>query len=68
MADLAYHVNQTTQNIGARRLHTILERVIEDLSFDAPDRKDKHVTLDAAEVRRRLEPLAKDEDLSRYIL
>jgi ATP-dependent HslUV protease ATP-binding subunit HslU len=68
MADLAYHVNQTTQNIGARRLHTILERVIEDLSFDAPDRTDKHVVLDAAEVRRRLEPLAKDEDLSRYIL
>jgi ATP-dependent HslUV protease ATP-binding subunit HslU len=68
MADLAYHVNQTTQNIGARRLHTILERVIDDLSFDAPDRADKHVVLDAVEVRRRLEPLAKDEDLSRYIL
>jgi ATP-dependent HslUV protease ATP-binding subunit HslU len=68
MADLAHHVNQTTQNIGARRLHTILERVIEDLSFDAPDRKEKHVVLDAAEVRRRLEALAKDEDLSRYIL
>jgi ATP-dependent HslUV protease ATP-binding subunit HslU len=68
MADLAHHVNQTTQNIGARRLHTILERVVEEFSFDAPDRSDKHVTIDAAEVRRRLETLAKDEDLSRFIL
>jgi ATP-dependent HslUV protease ATP-binding subunit HslU len=68
MADLAYQVNQTTQNIGARRLHTILERVIEELSFDAPDRPDKQVVIDAGLVRRRLEPLAKDEDLSRFIL
>ena len=51
MADLAHQVNQTTQNIGARRLHTILERVVEELSFDAPDRPDKHVVIDAAEVR-----------------
>ena len=68
MADLAHRVNQTTQNIGARRLHTILERVVEELSFDASDRPDKHVVIDAAEVRRRLEALAKDEDLSRFIL
>ena len=58
----------TSQNIGARRLHTILERVVEDLSFDAPDRPDKHVVIDAADVRQRLEALAKDEDLSRFIL
>ena len=68
MADLAHQVNRTTQNIGARRLHTILERVVEELSFDAPDRADKHVTIDAAFVRDRLEALAKDEDLSRFIL
>ncbi len=68
MADLAHRVNQTTQNIGARRLHTILERVVEELSFDASDRSDKHVKIDADEVRRRLEALARDEDLSRFIL
>src|SRR5947209_8662844 len=68
LADLAHQVNRSTQNIGARRLHTILERVVEDLSFDAPDRPDKTVVIDAAEVRQRLEALAKDEDLSRFIL
>jgi len=68
MADLAYQVNQSTQNIGARRLHTILERVLEDISFDAPDRADKHVVVDEALVRQRLEDLTKDEDLSRFIL
>jgi ATP-dependent HslUV protease ATP-binding subunit HslU len=68
MADLAHQVNQSTQNIGARRLHTILERVVEELSFDASDRADKHVVIDAAHVRACLEELAKDEDLSRFIL
>jgi ATP-dependent HslUV protease ATP-binding subunit HslU len=68
MADLAHQVNRTTQNIGARRLHTILERVVEELSFEAPDRVEKHVTIDAAFVRERLEALVKDEDLSRFIL
>jgi ATP-dependent HslUV protease ATP-binding subunit HslU len=68
MADYAFQVNRSTQNIGARRLHTILERVVEDLSFDAPDRPEKHVVIDAAWVRGRLEALAKDEDLSRFIL
>ncbi|WP_435018638.1 ATP-dependent protease ATPase subunit HslU [Tundrisphaera sp. TA3] len=68
MADLAYQVNRSTQNIGARRLHTILERVVEEISFDAPDREDKAITIDAAYVRRRLDALAKDEDLSRFIL
>ena len=68
MADLAFHVNRSTQNIGARRLHTILERVLEELSFDASDRSDKHVVIDEAHVRQRLEALSQDEDLSRFIL
>jgi ATP-dependent HslUV protease ATP-binding subunit HslU len=68
MADYAFEVNRSTQNIGARRLHTILERVVEELSFDAPDRAEKTVVVDADHVRGRLESLAKDEDLSRYIL
>ena len=68
MADLAHQVNRTTQNIGARRLHTILEQVVEDLSFDASDRAEKAVTIDAAYVRDRLDKLANDEDLSRFIL
>jgi ATP-dependent HslUV protease ATP-binding subunit HslU len=68
MADYAFQVNRTTQNIGARRLHTILERVVEDLSFEAPDRREKHVVIDAAEIKARLDAIAGDEDLSRYIL
>ena len=68
MADLAFKVNRTTQNIGARRLHTILERVLEELSFDASDRTEKHVVVDEALVRERLEALTQDEDLSRFIL
>jgi ATP-dependent HslUV protease ATP-binding subunit HslU len=68
MADIAHQVNRTTQNIGARRLHTILERVVEEISFDAPDRAEKSLTIDAAYVHARLDALAKDEDLSRFIL
>ena len=68
MADLAFLVNRTTQNIGARRLHTILERVLEDISFDAPDRQNQKIVVDEKLVRERLEALSKDEDLSRYIL
>jgi ATP-dependent HslUV protease ATP-binding subunit HslU len=68
MADLAFLVNRTTQNIGARRLHTILERVLEDISFDAPDRQNQKIVVDDKLVRERLEALSKDEDLSRYIL
>ncbi len=68
MADLAHQVNRSTQNIGARRLHTILERVVEEISFEAPDRSEKHVKIDAGFVRERLDALAKDEDLSRFIL
>src|SRR5512135_271194 len=68
MADLAHQVNRSSQNIGARRLHTILERVVEDLSFDAPDRQNQKIVVDEKLVRERLEALSKDEDLSRYIL
>jgi len=68
MADYAFQVNQSTQNIGARRLHTILERVIEDLSFDASEMSGQAVVIDAARVRDRLDSLANDDDLSRYIL
>jgi ATP-dependent HslUV protease ATP-binding subunit HslU len=68
MADYAFQVNRSTQNIGARRLHTIIERVVEELSFDAPDRPDRKVVVTGDDVRRRLDKLAGDEDLSRFIL
>ncbi len=68
MADLAHKVNRTTQNIGARRLHTILEKVVEEISFDAPERTEKRVVIDAAYVTQKLETLVQDEDLSRFIL
>jgi ATP-dependent HslUV protease ATP-binding subunit HslU len=68
MADIAYQVNRSTQNIGARRLHTILERVLEPISFDAPDLTEKRVKIDATKVKERLAALVKDEDLSRFIL
>ncbi|MBI3866588.1 MAG: ATP-dependent protease ATPase subunit HslU [Planctomycetia bacterium] len=68
MADIAYQVNQSTQNIGARRLHTIMERLLEEISFEAPYSRKKKVTVDAAFVRTKLEAITKDEDLSRFIL
>ena len=68
MAEYAFRVNKTTTNIGARRLHTIIEKLVEDISFDAPDMKDKAVRIDAAYVRKRLESISADEDLSRFIL
>jgi ATP-dependent HslUV protease ATP-binding subunit HslU len=68
VAEIAFEVNRTTQNIGARRLHTILERVVEEVSFDAPDLPDKHVRVDGAYVRKRLDSILQKEDLSRYIL
>ena len=68
LAEFAFQVNQTTQNIGARRLYTIMERLLEELSFEAPDLQDKQVVVDAAYVRERLEELTKDEDLSQFIL
>jgi ATP-dependent HslUV protease ATP-binding subunit HslU len=68
MAQIAFDVNRRTQNIGARRLYTILEKVFESISFDAPDLPQKRVTVDAAYVRERLDDVVKDEDLSRFIL
>ena len=68
MADIAYQVNQSTQNIGARRLHTIMERLLEEISYEAPYPKKIKVTLDGAFVRAKLESVTKDEDLSRFIL
>jgi len=68
MARFAMEVNQATENIGARRLATILETVLEDLSFEGPEKGARAVRIDADEVRRRLAPLARDQDLSRFIL
>jgi ATP-dependent HslUV protease ATP-binding subunit HslU len=68
MARFAMEVNQSTENIGARRLSTILETVLEDLSFEGPEKGARSVRIDAEEVRRRLAPLARDQDLSRFIL
>jgi ATP-dependent HslUV protease ATP-binding subunit HslU len=68
IARIAYDVNRRTQNIGARRLYTILEKVFESISFDAPDLAQTRVTIDAAYVRERLDEVLKDEDLSRFIL
>jgi ATP-dependent HslUV protease ATP-binding subunit HslU len=68
LASYAYRVNQTTQNIGARRLYTIMERLLEELSFEAPDMEMGEVTINAGYVQQRLEELSQDEDLSKYIL
>jgi ATP-dependent HslUV protease ATP-binding subunit HslU len=68
MAKLAAEVNQSTENIGARRLHTVLEKVVEEISFEGPDLKKKVVKIDAAYVRKQLSAIVKDQDLSRYIL
>jgi ATP-dependent protease Clp ATPase subunit len=67
LADFAFEVNRTTQNIGARRLHTILERVVEEVCFEAPGIETKHVRVDAAHVRGRREGIPQTEDLSRFI-
>jgi ATP-dependent HslUV protease ATP-binding subunit HslU len=68
LADIAFEVNRTTQNIGARRLHTILERVVEDVSFEGPDLPDKHVVIDGPYVRGRLTEILQKEDLTKFIL
>lgn len=68
IAGFAARVNESTENIGARRLHTILEKLLEDVSFDGPDLKKKSVKVDAAYVRKQLAEIVKDQDLSRYIL
>jgi ATP-dependent HslUV protease ATP-binding subunit HslU len=68
IARFAFRVNEGTENIGARRLHTIMERVLDQISFDAPDKKGEHVKIDADYVRQMLADIVKDQDLSRYIL
>lgn len=68
LASTAALVNEKTENIGARRLHTILEKLLEDISFNAPEIKDSDITIDAEYVRDKLNEIIKDEDLSRYIL
>lgn len=68
LAQVAWQVNERTENIGARRLHTIMERLLESISFEACDRTGETVDVDVAYVNRALEALAADEDLSRYIL
>jgi ATP-dependent HslUV protease ATP-binding subunit HslU len=68
LATFAFQVNQTTQNIGARRLHTIMERLLEELSFAAPDMKMGRVEINAAYVNERLADIVQDEDQSKYIL
>jgi ATP-dependent HslUV protease ATP-binding subunit HslU len=68
VARFAFRVNEGTENIGARRLHTIMERVLDEISFGAPDMKEKQVTVDAAYVQKMLSEIVKDQDLSRYIL
>jgi ATP-dependent HslUV protease ATP-binding subunit HslU len=68
IAEYAVIVNERTENIGARRLHTIMEKLLDEISFSGPDLKGKSITIDAAYVRKMLEDVVKDEDLSRYIL
>lgn len=68
IASYATQLNQTAENIGARRLHTIMEKLLEEISFEGPDLKKKNVKVDAGYVRRQLADIVKDQDLSRYIL
>jgi ATP-dependent HslUV protease ATP-binding subunit HslU len=68
IAQSAFDVNENAENIGARRLHTIMERLLEDISFSAPDKAGESITIDAEYVNNSISELVKDEDLSRYIL
>jgi ATP-dependent HslUV protease ATP-binding subunit HslU len=68
IAEFATRVNEQTENIGARRLHTIMERLLDEISFEAPDMAGQSITIDAAYVRRMLADIVQNEDLSRYIL
>jgi len=68
LADLAAEINGSIENIGARRLHTVMERVLEDISFTAPDETGRTIAIDAAYVHQRLDPLARNTDLSKFIL
>jgi ATP-dependent HslUV protease ATP-binding subunit HslU len=68
IAKFATVVNEQTENIGARRLHTIMERLLDEISFEGPDLKKKTVKIDSAYVQKQLAQIVKDQDLSRYIL
>jgi ATP-dependent HslUV protease ATP-binding subunit HslU len=68
LAEVAFEVNERTENIGARRLHTVMERLLENVSYEAADRSGTRVLIDRAYVEQNLGDLAKDQDLSRYIL
>ena len=68
MAEIAMRVNTSTENIGARRLYTVMEKLLEDISFEAPEMPGKELTIDAEYVRHRLSDIWRDQDLSRYIL
>jgi ATP-dependent HslUV protease ATP-binding subunit HslU len=68
IADVAARVNERTENIGARRLHTVMERLLDQISFDAPEMAGSEVVIDAAQVQAKLDAVVKDDDLSRYIL
>jgi ATP-dependent HslUV protease ATP-binding subunit HslU len=68
IAQLAYEINVKNEDIGARRLHTIMERVLEDISFEAADHKGETVVIDRKYVEERVGDLAEDEDLSKFIL
>jgi ATP-dependent HslUV protease ATP-binding subunit HslU len=68
VAEMAFQVNENTENIGARRLHTLLERLLEEISFEVTNKQQESMTIDADYVDKQLSELATDEDLSRYIL
>ncbi|MBF0192582.1 MAG: ATP-dependent protease ATPase subunit HslU [Magnetococcales bacterium] len=68
LAEIAAKVNETTENIGARRLHTVMEKLLDEISFTAPDRRGERLVIDAAFVQKQLKDLSENEDLSRYIL
>jgi ATP-dependent HslUV protease ATP-binding subunit HslU len=68
IASLAERMNLEMENIGARRLHTMVEQLLEDISFEAPERKGETFTVDGSFVKDRLEPLVKDSDVRRYLL
>jgi len=68
IAETAQHVNESTENIGARRLHTIMEKILDDISFEAPDMIEEKIVIDAQYVKGKIADIVKDRDLSRYIL
>jgi ATP-dependent HslUV protease ATP-binding subunit HslU len=68
LARIAFEVNDKVENIGARRLHTVIEKLLEEISFEAPDKGGETIVIDAAFVSEQLDDLAKDTDLSKFIL